>query len=162
MNKNWNRGSPLIRLLWRLSFLLEDLAGVHDPVRIGKLLYLLHERQRVAVFFFEVLRLAVAYSVLPGTGATALEGVGDDFGVNLLGRLKLRLIGVVYREGSVVVAVADVAEYGTVDVVGFEGLACLAKRPGQVGDRDADIGGHQFLAGVEILYSEGSFVPGFP
>src|SRR5215210_3581482 len=43
----------------------EDLARVHDVVRVGQPLYLPHERQGVAVLFSQVPGLSEADAVLP-------------------------------------------------------------------------------------------------
>src|SRR5215203_1816778 len=153
----------IVSPLGNLSFLLgEYLAGVHDPIGIGQPLYLAHEEHRVAVLFLEMLRLAGTYPVLPGARAATLEGVADYFAVDLLGRLELRLVCVVHREGGVVVAVADVPQDGSVEAASVDGLARLPKRPGQLGDRDAHVGRHQLLARVEIFYGKGGLVADLP
>src|SRR5215218_4525606 len=141
------------------SPILEDLARVQDAFRVDEPLYLAHEGQGVAVLLPEVLRLAEAYAVLPCAGAAAREGVGDDLGVDLLGPLEV--FGA-HGEDGVVVAVADVPEDGPVEAAGGDGVAGMAQRLGQVGDRYAHVGGHGLLVGVELLYGEGGLVAGLP
>src|SRR5947209_13622976 len=87
-----------------------DLAGIHDPVRVEQLLDPTHERNRVTVLALEIGELAVADAVLAGAGAPAFERVLDDARVQRLRTLDRRSVVGVEQERDVEVAVADVAD----------------------------------------------------
>src|SRR4051794_11778796 len=70
---------------WRFLEERNDLAGVHDPVRVEELLDAAEERQQVAVLLLEIAQLAVADAVLAGARAAARERVLDDARVQRLG-----------------------------------------------------------------------------
>ena len=69
------------------------------------------------MLLLQVLRLARADAVLARAGAAALEGVGDDLGVDRSGPLEVRRVLCVHGEDGVVVAVADVPEDGPFETV---------------------------------------------
>ena len=102
----------------------DDLAGIHDPVRVEQILDAAHHRQQVAVLEGEVGELPEADAVLAGARAAARQSVLDDARVQLLRLLdRCGVIGV-EEERDVEVAVADVTD----DAAGELGLLeCTAR-----------------------------------
>lgn len=71
----WGKGNPppIVQVFGRIGLLAaEDLARVHDAVRVGDPLYLAHEGQGIAVFLSQVCGLSDADAVLAGAGTAAL------------------------------------------------------------------------------------------
>src|SRR5205823_1956041 len=87
-----------------------DLAGIHDSVRVEQLLDPAVERQEVTVLALEIAELAVADAMLAGAGPAARERVLHERRVQGLGARDRRRVVGIEQKGEVEVAVADVAD----------------------------------------------------
>src|SRR5215210_8525990 len=114
----------------------EDLARIHDAVRVGDPLYPAHERQRIAVFFLQVPGFSQADTVLAGAGAATLQGVVHDLGVDRLDPSLVGFVISVYGEDGVIIPVSNVAQDGPFEAAGLDGVAGVTQGAGEVGDRD--------------------------
>src|SRR5258706_1530888 len=121
----------------------DDLAGIHDPVRVEQILDATHDRQQVAVLEREVLELSVADPVLARARAAARERIFDDRAVEPVGLRDRRGVFRIEQERDVEVPVADMADDAAAQVRRVERFACVLDRRRELRDRHRDVRRHR-------------------
>src|SRR6266851_10379629 len=129
----------------------QDLPWIHDVVRIERLLDGAHQRHRFAVFLVQELDLAHADAVLAGAGAAHRQGARHHAVVERLGARQVGRIVRIDHHGEMEVAVADMADDGGIEAVGYDVLLRLQDAFGEPRDRHAHVGRPHAPAGPRGL-----------